>query len=116
MFSLHGALKNMHRLYVSSRMLWLSFLTKEEVMDLGHSWLLLRALIILAIACPFLIFPALLSLRKKRPDPDNGTEARAHQSTRFAISGLGTWRTQADSRSQHAASNGAVSTTPRRAA
>jgi hypothetical protein len=44
-------------------------------MDVWHSLWFLRPLIVLVMACPFLIFPALLSLRKKHRAADNDDAA-----------------------------------------
>jgi hypothetical protein len=116
MLSLHGALENMHRLYLSQCIVADIILKKEKVVDLSHAWFLLRLLFIFLMACPFLIVPALLSLRRKQPEAQDRTEARADQSTRLAVSGLGTWNRQADSLSQLLHEEAAASTTEKRAA
>jgi hypothetical protein len=85
-------------------------------MNRWQAWLLLRPLIVFAMACPSFVFAALLGLRKKPPETEKCTEAPAGQSLRFTLSDRGTWRIQADSLSQSVFSSDAVSATQKRAA
>ena len=83
-------------------------------MNSWQTWLLLRPLIVFAMACPSFVFAALLGLRKKTPESD--TEGPADQSPRFTLSARDTWRIQADGLSQSLFSNDAISATQKRAA
>jgi hypothetical protein len=85
-------------------------------MNSWQAWLLLRPLIVFAMACPFFVFAALLGLRKKPPETEKCTEAPADQSPRFTLSDRGTWRIQADGLSQSVFSSDPVSATQKRAA
>jgi hypothetical protein len=85
-------------------------------MNSWQAWLLLRPLIVFAMACPFFVFAALLGLRKKPPETEKCTEAPADQSLRFTLSASGTWRIQADGVSQSVFSSDPVSATQKRAA
>ena len=84
-------------------------------MNSWQTWLLLRPLIVFAMACPSFVFAALLGLRKKPSESEQCLEAPAHQSPRFTLSARGTWRMQ-DGSSQSLFSNDAVSATQKRAA
>ena len=83
-------------------------------MNSWQTWLLLRPLIVFAMACPSFVFAALLGLRKKTPESD--TEGPADQSPRFRLSASGTWRIQTEDLSQSRFSNDAVPATQKRAA
>ena len=85
-------------------------------MNSWQTWLLLRPLIVFAMACPSFAFAALLGLSKKPSESGRSTEARAAQSPRFTLSACGTWRIQADGLSQSLFSNDAISATQKRAA
>jgi len=89
---------------------------REEVMNSWQTWLLLRPLIVFAMACPSFVFAALLGLRKKPPETEKCTEAPADQSPRFTLSASGIWRIQADGLSQSVFSSAPVSATQKRAA
>lgn len=67
----------MHGLYPWTCIVDAIVLTKEAVMDALHTWSLLRLVIVVVMACPFLIIPALLGLRKKPRDTEKGTETKA---------------------------------------
>jgi hypothetical protein len=85
-------------------------------MNSWQTWLLLRPLIVFAMACPSFAFAALLGLRKKPPETEKCTEAPADQSPRFTLSASGIWRIQADGLSQSVFSSAPVSATQKRAA
>jgi hypothetical protein len=85
-------------------------------MNSWQAWLLLRPLIVFAMACPSFVFAALLGLRQKLPETEKCTEAPADQSPRFTLSARGIWRIQADGLSQSVSSNDPVSATQKRAA
>jgi len=85
-------------------------------MNSWQAWLILRPLIVFAMACPFLVFAALLGLRNKPPEPDKCTEAPADRTPRFTLSARGIWRIQADGLSQSVFVSDRVSATQKRAA
>jgi len=85
-------------------------------MNSWQAWLLLRPLIVFAMACPSFVFAALFGLRKKTPAPDKCTEAPADRSARFTLSARGIWRLQADGLSQSVFSSDPISATQKRAA
>ena len=89
---------------------------REEVMNSWQAWLLLRPLIVFAMACPSFVFATLLGLRKKLSESERCTEAPADQSPRFTLSASGTWRIHADGLSKSLFPNDAVSATQKRAA
>ena len=89
---------------------------ERKIVDLSHAWFLLKLLFIFLMACPFVIVPALLSLRRKQLEAQDRTGARADQSARLAVSGLGTWNRQADTPSKLHHEEAAASTTQKRAA
>jgi hypothetical protein len=89
-------------------------------MDIWHKLWFLRPLIVLVMAGPFLIIPALFSLFRKRRGGENAAETRSDEtrpdgSGRFVMPGQDTWSAENDDRSQ-SPSGGAESTPQRRAA
>ena len=99
-----------------SQSIFVAMVVREEVMNSWQTWLLLRPLIVFAMACPSFAFAALLGLRKNPPETEKCTEGPADHSPRFALSACGTWRIQADGLSQSLFSNDAISATQKRAA
>jgi len=89
---------------------------REDVMNSWQTWLLLRPLIVFAMACPSFVFAALLGLRKKPLETEKCTEAPTDQSPHFTLSACGIWRIQPDGSSPSLSSNDAVSATQKRAA
>jgi hypothetical protein len=85
-------------------------------MDILHSAFIFRFVIGFAMACPFLIIPAAVSLFKKRPKVENTTETRDGQGPRIVVSAHGTQRKQADRQPKGFAPDSAVASPPRRAA
>jgi hypothetical protein len=85
-------------------------------MNSWPAWLILRPLIVFAMACPFFVFAALLGLRKKPPKTEKCTEAPADRTPRFTLSARGIWRLQAEGLSQSVFSSAPVSATQKRAA
>jgi len=98
----------MHRSVFLS--LWLR---REELVSSWQAWLLLRPLIVFAMAGPFFVFAALLVLRKQSLDGGKSTEPAFVP--RFTLCAGGTWRMQA-SVSQPVPSIDAASTPQKRAA
>ncbi len=85
-------------------------------MDILHSAFIFRFVIGFAIACPFLIMPAVVSLFKKRPKVENTTETRDDQRPRIVASAPGTQRVQASRQPKGFAPDSALTSPPRRAA
>jgi hypothetical protein len=75
MLSLYGTPKNMHRLYAPPHIVSLLF-SEKKLMDIWHSLWFLRPLIVLVMACPFLIFPALL---KSAQEAAHGRQWTTHR-------------------------------------
>jgi hypothetical protein len=89
-------------------------------MDTWHTLWVLRPLIVLVMAAPFLIIPALVSLFRKHRGADNGAETRSDETRpdsngRFVMPGHGTWSAENDDRPQ-SPSDAAESIPQRRAA
>jgi hypothetical protein len=84
-------------------------------MDILHSAFIFRFVIGFAMACPFLIIPAVVSLFKKRPKVENTTETRDGQGPRIVVSAHGTQREQAN-QPKGFAPDSALASPPRRAA
>ena len=85
-------------------------------MNTLQTWILLRPLIVFAMAGPAFVLAALSVLRKKRPETERCVEARADGSLRFALSAGGVWHIQPDCRSQSRTSNNAAPGAQKRAA
>lgn len=88
----------------------------RQVMDSWQTWLLLRPLIVFAMACPLFVFAALLGLRQKPPEAEKWTQTSANQGPRFTLSASGVWRIQAGGSSRPLSSNYAASATQKCAA
>jgi hypothetical protein len=99
-----------------SQRIFVAVVVREEVINSWQTWLLLRPLIVFAMACPSFVFAALLGLRKKLPETKKCTEGPAEQSPRFTLSALGIWRIQAEGLSQSVLSSDPVSATQKLAA
>jgi hypothetical protein len=85
-------------------------------MDRWQTWLLLRPLIVFAMACPSFVLAALFGLRKKPSETGICKDAPAGQSPRFTLSARGNWRIQGDGVSQTLSSSDAVPAAQKRAA
>ena len=85
-------------------------------MDNWHAFWFLRPLIIIIMASPTLIIPALLALRKKRPEAGERSETQTDQKSPSLLSASGTWRTDSDGGTPSIPSDGADSSTQQRAA
>jgi hypothetical protein len=67
MFSLCEFQETLHCLYSPLGIVAAFAETREEDVDIWHTLWFIRPLMVLVIACPFLIIPALLSLLRKYP-------------------------------------------------
>jgi hypothetical protein len=85
-------------------------------MDNWQTWLLLRPLIVFAVACPSFVVAALLWLRAKPSDNAEWTPTQTSQSLRFVLSASGVWRIEADGPLRPLSSSDPGSATQRRAA
>lgn len=77
----------------------------EEVMDSWQTWLLLRPLVVFAMACPSFVLAVLLGLRKKPSENEEWAPTRTSQRPRFVLSASGVWRIGADGMSRPRSSN-----------
>jgi hypothetical protein len=69
---------------------------RAEAVNTLHIWVLLRPLIVFAMAGPALTLAALVSSRSKSPDARSPEDAAVGARLRFTSSGEGVWRIQGD--------------------